>query len=81
MHFYFLENPEALLNSMWLNNTMHFGLKGRQEHQTLLLGDVELDRTSDGDEYLVFNERAIKTRNGVSGSSRMFAPKMFEQVR
>ena len=73
------ENPDALVNSMWLNLTIHFGLRGRQEHQTLLWGDVELDRTSDGIEYLVFNERATKTRNGVSGTSRMFAPKMFEQ--
>ena len=68
-----------MLNSLWLNNTIHFGMRGRQEHQTLLWGDVELQKTSEGVEFLIFNERATKTRNGASGSTRMFAPKMFEQ--
>ena len=33
---------------MWLNNTMHFGLRGRQEHQTMMWGDVELERDASG---------------------------------
>ena len=54
-------------------------MRGRQEHQTLLWGDVELQKTSEGVEFLIFNERATKTRNGTDGSTRMFAAKMFEQ--
>ena len=26
-------NPEALLNTLWLNSTMHFGLRGCKEHK------------------------------------------------
>jgi hypothetical protein len=28
-------SPEALLNSMWLNNPVHFGIRGIQEHYQL----------------------------------------------
>ena len=43
-------NPESLLNTLWLNNTMHFGW-----------GDVKLKKTADGEEFLEFNERQSKT--------------------
>ena len=29
-------NPEALLNTLWLNSTMHFGLRGCKEHGDVL---------------------------------------------
>jgi len=29
-------NPEALLNTLWLNGTMHFGLRGYKEHRDVL---------------------------------------------
>ena len=55
-------NGEALLNTEWLNNTQHFGLRGCQEHRDMKQGDVELKTTVDGLEYLEYNERQTKTR-------------------
>ncbi|XP_045200507.2 uncharacterized protein KIAA1958-like [Mercenaria mercenaria] len=72
-------SPQALLNSMWLNNTMHFGLRGRQEHLTMLWGDLDVGVTADGTEYVAFTERATKTRNGSERDPRHFTPKMFAQ--
>ena len=35
-------SPASLLNSMWLNNTLHFGVRaGGEEHRHIQWGDVE----------------------------------------
>lgn len=56
---------------------MHFGLRGRQEHTDMCWGDIELQTDAEGSEYLLFTERATKTRHGVSRLTRLFQPKMF----
>ena len=44
---------EALLNTVWFNNTIHFGLRGCKEHnREMCWGDVKLCQTSTGQEYL-----------------------------
>ncbi|XP_063399089.1 zinc finger MYM-type protein 2-like [Mytilus trossulus] len=72
-------NPESLLNTVWLNNGVYFGLRGRQDHSNMLWGDVELKMTSDGKEYLEFTEKSTKTRSGKnSGDCRKVLPKAFQ---
>ena len=69
---------EALLNTVWFNNTIHFGLRGCKEHREMCWGDVKLCQTSTGQEYLEFNERETKTRSGNDPRNvRAIAPKMF----
>ena len=61
--------------------TMHFGLRGRHEHEQLRWGDVEIKKTSSGTRYLEFNERVTKTRTGqgdANGGTRKQPPKIFE---
>ena len=71
-------SPEALLNTLWLNNTLHFGLCGCQEHRDMCWGDVKLQKTASGVEYLEFNERQTKARTGSACSDvRTVPPKMF----
>ena len=71
-------NPEALFNTLWLNSTMHFGLRGCKEQRDMCWGDVKLKETADGKEYLEFNERQTKTRTGSDCRDiRAMAPKMF----
>jgi hypothetical protein len=45
----------------------------------MLWGDVELNTTATGTEYLSFTERATKTRKGLTTDARQFTPKMFAQ--
>jgi hypothetical protein len=71
-------NPEALINTVWLYNSLHFGMKSRQEHLDMLFVDLELKATSDGLQYFEFTERETKTRKG-QGAARSFAPKMLAQ--
>ncbi|XP_063441624.1 uncharacterized protein KIAA1958-like [Mytilus trossulus] len=73
-----ISNPEALTNTVWLNNSLHFGMRSRQEHTDMLFGDVTMKATSEGKHYLEYSERMTKTRQGESGNTRSFAPKMFE---
>jgi len=70
-------SPEAILNPLWLNNSLHFGLRGIKEHHDMHWGDVKLCKTDQGVEYLEFNERQTKPRTGVDHRDvRPFAPKM-----
>ena len=41
-----------MLNSLWLNNTLHFGLRSRNDHCDLLWGDIQFKTDEDGVEYL-----------------------------
>ncbi|XP_076116121.1 uncharacterized protein LOC143083721 [Mytilus galloprovincialis] len=75
---YFSGNAQSLLNTVFLNNSMYFGMRSRTEHEHLRWGDVELKTTSSGERYLEYSERATKTRTGVNSDSRAFPPKMFE---
>ena len=73
-----ISNPEALLNSLWLNNSLHFGLQGIQENHNTCWGDVTLNKTADGVEFLEYNERQTKTPTDANVSDmRPLAPKMF----
>ena len=37
------ETPEAMLNTLWLNNTTHFGMRRGKEHRDLCWGDIQLN--------------------------------------
>ena len=61
--------PEALLNTIWFNNTIHFGLRGCKEHRNMCWGDVQLRQTTNGQ---------TKTRTGKNPRDvRQIKPKMF----
>jgi hypothetical protein len=42
----FSDNPEALINAVFLNNGTYFGLRGRQDHVNMTWGDIQLKSTS-----------------------------------
>ena len=52
-----LSSPQALLNTVWPKNMIHFGLRGCR-------GDIVLKSDSDGKECLEYFERQTKTRTG-----------------
>ena len=59
-----ISSAEALINTVWLMNSIHFGLRGCDEHRQLCWSDVKLLRNADGTEYLEYCERQTKTRSG-----------------
>ncbi|CAC5419428.1 unnamed protein product [Mytilus coruscus] len=70
--------PDALIHTVWLNNSLHFGLRSREEHTTLRWGDIERKATLSGNKYLEHTERQTKTRTGATTDKRPFQAKMFE---
>ena len=74
-------SPEALLNTLWLNNTLHFELRGCEEHRDMCWGDVKLQKTASGVEYLEFNERQTKTRTGSDCSDVRTVPRNMFNLR
>ena len=49
---------------MWYFLTLHFGLRGRDEHYTMQIEDFALKVDEEGNEYYTFTETATKTRQG-----------------
>ena len=71
-------NPESLINTIWYMNTIHFGLRGCDEHRKMKWGDVQLKTDTDGTEYLEYSERQTKTRSGEDPRNiRAVKPKAF----
>lgn len=73
------ESPQAIINTLWLNSTIHFGLRGGKEQRELRWGDVKLKQTPDGKEYLEYSvERQTKTRTGSDPRiTRQIKPRMY----
>jgi hypothetical protein len=44
----FSDNPEALINAIFLNNGTYFGLRGRQDYVHMTWGGIQLKSTSRG---------------------------------
>ncbi|KAL5018505.1 hypothetical protein ScPMuIL_004227, partial [Solemya velum] len=38
-------SPDSILNTVWLNNCIHFGMRGVKEHYNLTWGDISLATT------------------------------------
>ena len=72
-------SPQSLLNTVWLNNIIHFGLRGCTEQRNLRWGDVVLETDSQEKEYLVHSERQTKSRQGDNPRNvRPVKPRMYE---
>ena len=59
-----VSSAESLLNTVWLNNTIHFGMCGCQEHRDLCWCNVNLckdARMQKVTKFLVYTERQTKT--------------------
>lgn len=46
--------PQALINTLWYNNCLHFGLRGGKEQSDLKCGDVVLKKNMKGKEYVEY---------------------------
>ncbi|XP_074624356.1 uncharacterized protein KIAA1958-like [Acropora palmata] len=46
------ETPDAMLNTLWFNNSTHFGMRGGKEHRDLCSGDIQLQEDISGGEAI-----------------------------
>ena len=72
------KTPRSLINTVWWLLTMHFGLRGRQEHHDMKVEDFSFQKDDGGVEFVTFSEGLTKTRGGgLRVKPRLATPKMF----
>ena len=60
-----IDSPRALLNVLWLNNCIYFGMRPGKEQRDLCWGDLQLKTDSEGNRFVEFSkERQTRTRTG-----------------
>ena len=59
-------SAQAIINTMWIFNTMYFGIKSASQHRKLVWGDIKLVTTEDNLEYLEYNGRVSKFKHRIS---------------
>ena len=68
----------SLTNTVWLNNMLFFGMRSCTVHRNLKWGDISIQKTNDGVEYLLYDkERQTKTRQGDTNDRRKVKGKGF----
>lgn len=72
-----VSTPTSIINTLWFYTTVGFGLRASHEHRAMCWGDVTLNADQTGHEYLSFNERQTKTRQGDNGEVRKIQPKLW----
>ena len=76
-----VSSPQTLLNSVWLNNMIHFGLRGCKEQRDLRWEDVVLKTAIDDKEYLESSEHQTKTRTGADPRNLcQIKPRMYAKL-
>ncbi|KAK3737414.1 hypothetical protein QZH41_000672 [Actinostola sp. cb2023] len=71
-------SPNALISTLWFILSLHFGLRGCQEHHSMFVEDFTIDKDDNGNEYLTNEENPTKTRQGgLRIKRRAVKPKMF----
>ena len=70
-----ISSAEPLINTVWLMNSIYFGLRGCDERRQMRWSDVKILRDADGTEYC---ERQTKTRSDEEPRNiRAVKPKTF----
>ena len=59
-----ISSADALMNTVWQMNSIHFGLRGCDERRQMCWSDVKLLRDDDGAKYLEYCESQTKVRSG-----------------
>ena len=68
------QNPKSLLYTLWYLLTLYFGIRDCQE----FVEDFSLNKDDQGTEYVTFEEKPTKTRQGgLRKQRRAIQPKMF----
>ena len=71
-------SPMSLTNTIWWLFTLHFGLRGRQEHHSMTVSDFQLKKDDFGNEFVTFAERITKNpQSGLHEKHHLIQLKMF----
>ena len=74
-----VHSPEALLNTIWYLNTKLLGFRVNDESRQLRWGNFKLE-SDEHSEYVMWNERSTKTRQGCMYSGVFRDVKMGQDI-
>ena len=77
-----IHSPQALINTLWFNNCLHFNIRGGKAHRNLRLEDVVFKTDCNGKGYLEYSaERQKRTRPGDNSlDRRQIKPQIYENL-
>ena len=77
-----IHSPQALINTLWFNNCLHFGKRGGKEQRNLSWEDVFLKTDCRGNVYFQYlTERQTKTQPGDNPlNRRQIKPRTYENL-
>ncbi len=58
--------PESVINTLWLNNCMFFGLRGCKENRDMRWGDLRLSTDENGNEFVENQKNGNQKRDRVT---------------
>ena len=56
-------SSRSLIQTVWWNNCLHFGMRGREEHHSLKMEQFCLEIDKNGRRYISYTKGLSKTRN------------------
>ena len=72
-------SSRSLIQTVWWNNYLHFGMRGREEHDSLKIEQFRLETDENGRRYTCYTKGLSKTGNkGLDFKGRLIYPKMYE---
>ena len=72
-------SPRSLIQTVWWNNCLHFGMRSREEHYHIIVEDFQFNTDNAGKNYVSFEEGLTKNRNGgLNFKPRKIFPRMYE---
>ena len=72
-------SSRSLIQTVWWNNCLHFGMRSREEYHSLKIEQFPLEIDENGRRYISYTEGLSKTRNkGLNFKPRLISPKMYE---
>ena len=72
-------SSRSLIQTVWWNTCLQFGMRGREEHHSLKIEKFRLEGDENGRRYISYTGGLSKTRNkGLNFKPRLISPKMYE---
>ena len=72
-------SSRSLIQTVWWYNCLHFGLRGREEHNSLKIKQFRLEIDENRRRYVSYTEGLSKTTNkGLNFKPHLISPKMYE---
>ena len=72
-------SSRSLIKTVWWNNCLYFGMKGREEHHGLKIEQFRFEIDENGRRFITYTGDLSKTRNkGLNFKPRLISPKIYD---